>query len=162
MAPILAHTFIFPDLKPFSVNSAYVRTFSGVTKSTAAHEFCAKVFNIMHRDENRAKFEEFRAAYDPRKHVYKCHIIAFYPAKEYYTKQDVLSNKTVDVSNFEKTLIDCMWLPKFHELGYPNGAENLNVDDKTLISCLSEKLPATNRAVHVKVWIETRPTVYLG
>lgn len=157
--PILSHTFNFPNLKPFSVNASYVRTFSGVSKSSGATEFAAQVFNILSREAEQLKTKELRAAFDPQKHCFKIHLIAYYPEMDYYTKKQQMSSKTLDCTNWEKILVDCIMLPKFNELPFPQGAPNIAYDDKFVAQVLSQKLPANKLLISATFGIFEKPAV---
>jgi hypothetical protein len=157
--PILSHTFKFPDLKPFSVNASYVRTYSGVTKSSGAREFSAQVFNIISRDIEAAKLSELRSKFDPKEHCYKVQITAYYPESEYYTKKHEMSSKTLDITNFEKILVDCLFLPKFNDEPFPYGAPNLNCDDRYLAEMASRKLGANKRLLEITISVHQKPAV---
>lgn len=156
MEPILSHTFNFANLKPFSVNASYVRTFSGVTKSSGAHEFSAQIFNVISRESEAAKLEELRNLFDEAKHAWCLTIIAHYPEAEFYTKKGTISSKTIDLSNAEKLIIDCLFLPKFHNLPFPQGAQNLNSDDRHIVDMISKKRPAKDRLIQVSISIVDR------
>lgn len=157
--PILSHTFKFPDLKPFSVNASYVRTYHGVTKSSGASEFCSQIFNIISRESEAVKLQELREKFNTKEHCYKVVLTAYYPESEYYTKKHEMSNKTVDVTNFEKMIVDCLFLPKFNHEPFPYGAANLNIDDRYLAEMRSRKLGANKRLIEATVEIWPKPEI---
>ena len=154
---ILTHTFIFPGLKPFSVNASYVRTFAGVTKSSGASEYCAQIFNIMARQDFQQKLQELKSAFKETEHAFEVHMIAFYPESEFYTKKGLLSNRTIDISNGEKAILDCLWLPKFNEEPFPYGAPNLSCDDRFITKMISEKRKSHERRIEVTISVIEKP-----
>lgn len=157
--PILSHTIKFADLKPFSVNASYVRTFNGVRKSSGASEYSAQIFNVISRESEAAKLQELQSKFDPKEHCYKLKITAYYPEAEYYTKKHELSSKTIDISNAEKLIVDCLFLPKFNEEPFPYGARNLNCDDRYLVEMTSRKLGANKRLIEVTIEIWPKPAI---
>lgn len=157
----MKHTFILPGLKPFSVNASYVRTFNGVSKSSGASEFCSQIFNIMSRESESAKLKQLREAFDVDKHAWSCSIVAYYPHSEYFTKKSQVSSKTIDLSNGEKLIIDCFFLPKFHTEAFPQGAQNLNSDDRYIVDLSSKKRPAESRFIEVTIEIVDKPAANL-
>lgn len=150
---ILSHTFKLPGLKPFSVNASYVRTFGGVAKSNGAREFCAQIFNHLHNQAAQEKLTALRALFDPQKHAYEVSITAYYPADEFYTKKGQISNKTIDMSNGEKLIIDCFFLPKFCSEPFPYGCQNLECDDRFINTLVSHKKVGATRAIEVCIKI---------
>lgn len=161
MQPILSHTLIFPDLKPFSINATYSRTQNGVFKSSGATEFCAQLFNVMGRSENQQKLQELRTKFDPKLHAYALNIVCFYEPEMFFTKKGDISSRTLDISNCEKLIVDALMLPKYHEESEPYGAPNLNCDDKMLVQMISTKLPAHKAAIRVDISIVDKPTLCL-
>lgn len=157
MEAILSHSFVLPNIKPFSVNSSYVPTAQGFYKSSGANEHAIQIFNILNRPENQSKLEELRLKFDPKLHAYKVEMTAYWPAEEYLTKKGIMSNRTIDCSNFEKGIIDCFFLPKFHERCFPDGCPNLNIDDRYVYQLISQKLPANKRQIDVIISIEHQP-----
>jgi hypothetical protein len=152
------HTFTLPGLKPFSINAAYVRTHSGVHKSQGASQFCSQIFHILGREVNQAKLTELREHFNVDKHVWICNMTAFYPHTEYFNKKGHISSKTIDCTNWEKLIVDAIWLPKFHNESFPQGCPNLNSDDRFLVYMSSHKQPAEQRSIEVTIEIIDKPT----
>lgn len=154
---IKSETLLFEGLKPFSVNAAYVRTLNGVRKSDGASQFCSQIFNILSRLDEAAQLAGLREAFNEALHSYEIEMVAYYPRPVFFTKKGTISSKTIDLSNAEKLIIDCLFLPKFHEQSFPNGSLNLNMDDRNLTSLISKKLPADRLVIEVKISIVERP-----
>lgn len=149
----------FPGLKPFSVNSAYVRTFAGVSKSSGASEFCSQVFNYMTWADNAAALKDIKEAFKETEHCLKFELTAFYTPEIYFTKKSILSNRTVDQTNWEKILLDCLCLPKFNELPFPQGAPNICADDRFVSYSPSAKLPSLKAGIKVVITILPKPEI---
>ncbi len=156
---LLQHTFIFKNIKPFSVNASYIRTGHGVSKSSGATEWCAQFFNLMQDEEKQVKFKEFREFFNESQHAYKVEMTAYYTPDVYFTKKQIMSNRTCDCTNFEKIVLDCLMLPKFHEEVVPYGCQNLNYDDRFVFSVPSTKLPALKPGIKVVVSIVDKPEI---
>lgn len=153
----ISETFLFKGLKPFSVNASYIRTFAGVSKSSGATEFAAQIFNCLTQHDNQVKVAKLKSEFNEITHAYSVAIVAYYPESEFYTKKGTISSRTVDLSNAEKGLIDCLFLPKFDALPFPQGANNLCVDDRCIVDMSSKKRPAKERAIEVTITIVERP-----
>lgn len=151
------HTFKFTNLKPFSVNSAYIRTFSGVAKSAGANEFCAQVFNVLSCLEEQVKILELKRLFDPDKHGYAFKMCAYYPKEQFYTKKGQISNRTIDCTNWEKILVDCFCLPKFCNIAWPHGCNNLEIDDRYVVDVDSRKRPSNGMVIEVQISVVDKP-----
>ncbi len=135
----MKRTLLLLDIKPMSVNAMYLRTFNGVSKTSKASDWTYEVFYQLGRPENQQAMQELRDHFDPKKHTYHVHIIAAYPKAELYTKDGLISAKTQDCTNFEKPIVDCIFLPKYHTEVPPQGCPNLNTDDRDVVSSTGEK-----------------------
>lgn len=134
--------FVLKGLKPLSVNSTYIRTFNGVRKSVDATEWFRTLCFTLSRPEHQAKLAELRQHFDPKLHTFKVCLTTVYPASELLTKVGVISSKTQDLSNTEKSIIDVFFLPKFNAQPVPEGVPNLNADDKNITHLESRKTKA--------------------
>lgn len=126
-------------VKPFSINAMY---YNSRVKTTEAREWSGHVFNQLSWSKNQVILAKIRDEFDPHKHSIEVELIAYYPQEIYFTKDGKISGKTIDCSNWEKPLIDLIFLPKYYGQIVPNGCDNLNIDDKFISKICSEKLPA--------------------
>lgn len=138
--------------KPFSINGSYFSTGHGFIKTTAFREWSYNIFNQLSRFEK--EFAELRNYFDPLKHAYSVQLTAVYPRRVLFKKSGGLSSKTIDISNWEKSIIDCLCLPKHFEIPAPYGCKNLNIDDRFIIRMSSTKECATNDEYSLRMAIE--------
>lgn len=157
----MKRVFSLHGLKPLSVNSTYVRTLNGVMKTSAATEWFYSAFHILSSEENKQKLKELREYFDPKKHVYSFEIVALYPKKIFFTKQGTVNSKTIDVSNFEKSIIDIFCLKRYFNNPSPAGCENLNTDDRYVTDLTSRKAVSSDDEPRIEVEIYIK-TLYRG
>ena len=130
---------VLRNLKPLSVNSSYARTQRGVAMSDQASKWRAEAFYQMEQEENARALRLLRTHFDPKKHSFRVELTALYPRADFVTKAGTLSARMMDISNFEKALIDVLFLEKFHGKSCPVGADNICTDDKYILECVSRK-----------------------
>lgn len=130
-------TLILNNIRPFSVNAFYYAT--GRIKTSAAWDYTDKVFLALSEFDNQEKLAALREKFNPAHHSLGAIIRVFYPKEVFYNKQGLISAKTIDVTNFEKSLIDCIMLKKFFDEEVPRGCKNLNTDDRYLTVMQSSK-----------------------
>jgi hypothetical protein len=139
---------IWLPVAPFSINSYYGR--DRRHKTPAAREWEQQVFHALSAKYPQQVLKELREAYLPEKHSWSIRLIAFYP--NFFTKSGNISNKTHDITNWEKPLVDLLFSPRYHDAPYPYGAPNLNCDDRFLVSLYSRKRPY--RGEDQRAWIK--------
>jgi hypothetical protein len=127
---------------PLSINSTYGTRQGGRFKTNKAQDWTCSVFHLLDTEEYKAQFKQLREHFDPTKHAYKVDLVANYPAQLYFNKQGLVSSKTIDQSNWEKSIIDCFFLPKFFGAQSPAGCDNLNMDDRFITDLSSCKRPS--------------------
>jgi hypothetical protein len=143
------------NLKPFSINAAYANGGNGGRfKTQAFNEWQSEVFFQLSQAPNSVALKELREYFDSKKHKYEVQLIASYPKKEFYTKDGSISAKTQDTTNWEKSIVDCLFLKKYHDIPQPYGCKNLNVDDKFLTKCISEKVPSDSYSISIILYIK--------
>lgn len=131
-------------------------------KTQAAREWTEKVVHQLNWTATSKKLETLRDSFDPQKHVYIIKLTAYYPEKDFYTKSEgTVSSRTQDISNWEKPLIDIIFLKKYFEDSGRLNCQNLNTDDKYICSMQSRKLPtkALEHEIHVTIGIINKPSV---
>lgn len=149
----MIRSFVLENLKPFSINSTYYGGGSSFVKTTAAREWMYQVFHRLSDAESEQKFKDLREAFKPEEHGFEVCMIAYYPRADYMTKKGHLSNKTLDLTNCEKSLVDCLFLSKHALTAAPYGCQNLQIDDRYVVSLQSKKLPCDG-APRIEVSIE--------
>ncbi len=132
----MQHSFVFKS-KPFSINKA---TYGDArTKTQDYYQWAGCLFHEFWRADNQLKFKELREFFDDSKHSFNVELKCFYPKDTYITKAGILSSKTTDTSNWEKLFLDLLFDERFHNKPHPNGAPNVNQDDKHIVRMVSEK-----------------------
>ena len=149
----MRETFLLSG-RSFSVNAMTYATKK--FKTTECREWEASVLHQLNSTENIAKLQNLRNFFDPKRHSYAVSITVVYPTSHFYTKQNLISAHTHDVSNVEKPLIDLFFLPKYYNQRDPYGAPNLNVDDKYVTRLFSCKKVGDDYGVKVSIKILNR------
>lgn len=137
--------------KPQSVNSLYYG--NAKIKTQAARDWSYKIFHQLSSPEDSKKFEVLRKSFDPKKHGYYVTMTHYFPESVFYTKSGEISARTQDITNVEKPLVDLLFLSKYFDKRPPYGMENLNIDDKHLLTCVSNKLPINGDEFKIEVEI---------
>jgi hypothetical protein len=106
-----------------------------------AREMQCKVFHALSIPEYASALELFRRTFKEKKHGYKATIVSYVPETSFYNKQGLLSSRMCDLSNTEKGILDCVFLPKNYGDNPPYNCKNLNLDDKYLVDLVSAKRP---------------------
>lgn len=123
-----------------SINAAFQR--DKRFKSLKYKQWETTVLLSLTSEDSQQKLQQIRDAYQHGNHCFEVELTTYYPSSTYFTKSGHISNKTMDISNTEKTLIDLLFLPKYHELRPPSGAPNINVDDRYIVKLVSSKKPS--------------------
>jgi hypothetical protein len=147
--------FWLPNLEPLSINSTYIRGHNGVVKSSAARQWTQTLFHMLNQPQHIGAFAWLRDI-DLKTQGYKFTITTVYEESVFFTKKKELSSRTQDLSNTEKSLIDCFCLPKFAVEEPPYGIQNLQCDDKHVVELVSRKAYGT-KGTHVIVEIVPLP-----
>lgn len=123
-------------------------------KTGEAVEWSYNIFHILNSEENQAKLQNLRDAFNPSKHYIIYTQLACYPEEDFFTKKGHISARTHDVSNTEKPLIDLITLKKYFNLEPPAGCKNLNTDDKFICDLISKKRPSKDGLHKIIISIE--------
>lgn len=145
-------TFYIPG-KAISINSTYYANKNhGMT--VAAKEWFENFYHNLNLPKNQAGLSELRNAFDASVHSFKLSIIYYVPESELYNKQGLLSSKTFDLSNIEKSIVDAFFLPKNNDR-----APNLNLDDKFLTQLMSRKIksPTGKAGLRISITLVSKP-----
>jgi hypothetical protein len=141
--------------KPFSINAMYYMDKRNKTRE--AKEWSYSVFHQLSSEQNLAKLEKIRDYFDPAKHHFHVSLRAYYPRHILHRKDGAVSAKSIDVTNWEKPLIDLLFLPKYFNTPSPYGCKNLNVDDKYITSMLSAKIisPEDRHYIDIEIAVKS-------
>lgn len=135
---------IYVPGKAISVNSTYYGNKSHGMVPEAKKWFQNFLYYI---EKNSPKFESLKSNFDPAKHAFKVGIVYYVPSADLYNKQGLLSSRTVDLSNIEKSIVDALFLPKYAEHG------NLDLDDKYLTQLSSRKVKSPDNLPGLRISI---------
>jgi len=152
----MKRSFRLSNLKPFSINAAYCTQGQSRIKSKAYRDWQCEVFFQLNQEQVAETLKELREYFEPEKHHVHVELTAIYPKTKFFTRKGTVSAKTQDLSNWEKTIIDCVFLPKHHETPVPYGAPNLNFDDKYVTRCVSQKVPSDEEEFAIEMEIEIK------
>lgn len=134
--------------KPHSINSSY--TGNGRFKTSAFRQWTDSFLSCLHSPDVVEALKDLREEFNPKTHHYVLHLTFLYPRSVLYTKSGELSSKAFDLSNVEKCVQDCLFLPKFYgETIYE--AQNLNIDDRYVKCLISEKDESDDGLYYIKV-----------
>lgn len=141
------------NVKPFSINAIHYR--DGKRKTVEAREWECTIFNALSTTKHLADMKELKTAFDPLRHGFAIKLTCYYPEIMYKTKLGNISSKTMDITNWEKPLVDVLFLDKYSLYDPPFGVQNLQTDDKYIVSMHSRKLshkePNTKIEIVVKL-----------
>lgn len=126
------------NVKPFSINQVHYR--DGKRKTRECRDWEITVFNALNTPEYLASMALLRQDFDPKKHAFKIELTCCYPASYFRTKDGNISSKTQDITNWEKPLVDLIFLDKYSLSPSPFGIENIQIDDKFIVEMLSKKV----------------------
>lgn len=145
---------VLNTVKPLSINSTYYSTGGGFIKTTAAREWTHEVCYHLSSEENEKALADLRQHFDNSKHYYKISLEAHYPKKFFITGKGHISARTVDITNWEKSIIDVIFLPKNYSDTPPYGCKNLNIDDRYICEMSSKKVLSKDDFYRIVVEIE--------
>lgn len=124
-------------VEPLSVNAMHYR--DKRFKSAKCKQWETMVLLALTSEQSQQEMKNIRESYKQGVHCFKVHLTAVYPVNHFFTKSGIVSNKTLDCSNWEKPIVDLLFLPKYHSQSPPSGCPNINVDDRFITSLSSEK-----------------------
>lgn len=142
------------QLEPFSINRMYGRDKRHKTADYKDWELAA--FNSLNNGFVQKELERFRTDFNPEQHVVEARLVAHYPANILFNQKGLISSKAEDITNWEKVLVDIIFLPKHFVQPFPSGVKNLNCDDKLLVKLVSEKAVSTGNTHHILVQLQLK------
>jgi hypothetical protein len=123
-------------IKPYSINRYYYS--DRQTKTAAARNWELQTLGFI--KEHAAAFKTMYGLFDESKHAFRVKLDAYYPSKEFMNKAGRVSARTMDLSNWEKPLLDLLFLPKY--------VGNLGIDDRFIVELKSTKQESPSKTTH--------------
>lgn len=137
--------------RPFSINAMYT---SRNVKTGPARLWTSHIVEALKKEEE--KLSHLRENFDPATMYYSIYLTFYYPKEKLYTKKGDLSSKAFDTTNVEKPLVDIIFGSKYYG-DAPYECRNLNIDDRYLKRCVSEKEASEDGEHRIEVTIEILP-----
>lgn len=124
--------------KPFSINAW---TYSDKRhKTKEAREWTEQVLALL--EEHSKTLGEMASDFDKLGGCFRINITAIYPMHIFYNRDGAISSKTIDITNHEKVLQDIIF------------GQIMGVNDKTVVQCISKKLPGPLYAIEVTLELD--------
>lgn len=139
------------NVKPFSINQLFYR--DGKRKTQEARNWEITVFDALNTAEHLASMAILRQDFDAKLHAFEIELTCFYPAELFRTKEGNISSRTQDITNWEKPLVDLIFLDRYSFSAPPFGVANIQIDDKFIVSMLSQKKSHTESRTKIEVII---------
>lgn len=139
-------SFILP-IKPYSINKYYYSDRKSKTSAARAWEFEVSKQLAKLKDP----LASIRDNFDKEKHGLLLTLDAVYPPSIFWTRDNTLSARMMDLTNWEKPLVDMLFLQKNDG---KVGCRTLCLDDKFLVDIRSRKLKGDTESYSVIVTLE--------
>jgi hypothetical protein len=136
--------------KPLSVNNLYYANKRHGLRADSKDWQRQVFYGLSHYEKELAAL---RNKFKKNKHGYAVSLTFVLPPEILYTKTGELSSRAADLSNVEKSIIDCLFLPKHYSNDVPNGCQNLCMDDRYLKLMRSKKIAGKDWQIHLNVRI---------
>lgn len=137
-------------IETFSINAMYYN--DGRIKTSEARAWTVRLCEELSKFES--ELAKIRDNFNEKEHGLVLDLTAFYPKEKIMKEEGGLSSRAHDISNWEKPLIDILFLPKYFNLKPPKGFKNLNMDDKFNLETRSRKLPSPIDGFTIQIKIE--------
>lgn len=121
--------------KPFSVNAYHYR--DKRHKTQEARDWEANLLRLL--EEHSKRLQELAEDYKRMGGCFYIAISAIYPPHIFYNKQRQISSRTLDVTNFEKPIVDVIF------------GQVMGVNDKVVVECLSRKAAGPFYAININL-----------
>lgn len=146
-------------IKPFSINSMYY--VQKAVKTQPAREWTYEVFSHLNSEKNTRIMAEIHNAFIADRHNLIICLTAYYPKNKLITSTGGVSARSVDTTNWEKPLIDLLFLPKHWGKEDPFGCKNIGIDDRYICSMTSKKRAWDGPGYKITVKVKLRDNEYL-
>ncbi len=122
-------------IKPFSVNAYRCR--DQRFKTAEAQDWETQVKYML--EEYAKSFNEMKQDFETYGGQFYVTIEVYYPHHVFYNKARAISAKTIDITNFEKPLVDMIF------------RESLGVDDRFITRLVSTKETGVQQFINIKI-----------
>ncbi len=122
-------------IKPFSVNAYRCR--DQRFKTAEAQDWETKLKWLL--EDYAKEFNELREDFEKYGGFFHVTIMVFYPMHVFYNKSEAVSAKTIDITNFEKPLVDMIF------------RETMGVDDRFITRLSSSKQAGGTQNISVRI-----------
>lgn len=136
--------FVLP-CKAFSINAYYSR--DKRFKSKAGREWDEEFLYRIENSGVQADLQELGQKFHTGDYAFELTILLTYPRNVFFNKQGKISAKTYDISNTEKLIIDHLFMRP----------ENINVDDRFIVSCASSKAVGSAYSTEISIKLVDAP-----
>jgi len=122
-------------------------------KTADAREWTAQILFALNDSKVEKALEDLRENFDPMRHSYKFDFTFYYPRHLFFTKKGDVSSKTLDQTNVEKPLQDILCSSQYFRRPCPEGAANLNINDRYVTDVISRKRPSEAHSIEIEIEI---------
>lgn len=140
--------------EPFSVNRMYYHKDGKAIRRQEARNWAYGVFGQLAQPYNASQIAKFKDHFDFKSMAIKVTISVFYARHKLFNKAGTISSQSMDCSNFEKPLIDLMFDKRYSSRTPPEGAPNLELDDKYILELISTKRVSHTGNTYMSVELE--------
>jgi Holliday junction resolvase RusA-like endonuclease len=128
--------FILP-VKAFSINQMSCR--DARFKTSAYKDWATAVLQYIRDLDNYKTLLDIAAEHKAKNGTFSIKIIVHYPFHEFFNKSQQVSSKTIDVTNFEKPLVDLIF------------KDIMELNDKYVTEMLSRKEASSHHYITVAI-----------
>ncbi|HEY5688546.1 MAG TPA: hypothetical protein VIS27_09610 [Yeosuana sp.] len=122
-----------PGCRGFSVNKAYYK--STFTRTTECRQWARGIAEALQSPTNMSEITKFLNTFNRDVDAIGIFLKFKIPRGTFYTQKNDISRHSMDLTNVEKLLVDIVFDRK-------HGPHALDLDDKMLVQCISEKVPS--------------------
>jgi len=134
---------------PFSINKMYYRkTFN---RTDAARNWARVVCSSLACKHNQQQLRVFREEFNESNMGCRINLTFYYPYGILINKAGSISSRSQDLTNVEKPLVDLIFDPKYNSRAVPEGAPNLNLNDKVVMDLISRKRASNCYSIFIEL-----------
>ena len=126
-------------------------------KTTQAREWSYQVFNHLNHISNIKNMKAFRESFNSDIEAIEADLTFYFPEDIILLKKGGISGRAFDITNMEKCIVDLIFDKQYFEKDPPYGCENLNLDDKYIISMQSRKRVSPDGEFSMVIKLKTIP-----
>lgn len=140
--------------EPFSVNRMYYHKDGKAIRRQEARNWAYAIFEQLLSPYNASQISKFKDHFKSSSMAIKLSLTVFYQKSKLFNKGGSISSQSMDCSNFEKPLIDLMFDKRYSTRKPPEGAPNLELDDKYILELNSHKRVSLTGKTYMVVELE--------